>query len=160
MRITLGAVGRLKRAPEKDLCDDYLKRTGKLGRQVGITALNVLEVPESQAGDAAARKSQEAAVLLSKLPSGMVLIGMDERGDALDSPGFSRLIQKQADNGTAELGFVIGGPDGLAPQLLEVATTTLCFGRMTWPHRLVRVMLAEQIYRAVTLMVNHPYHRV
>ena len=160
MRITLAAVGRLKRAPEKDLCDDYVKRIGKLGRQAGITAINVVEIPESQSADAATRKSQEADALLSKLPSGLMLIGLDERGDALDSTDFSRLLQKQADNGTAELGFVIGGPDGLSPQLLSAATTTLCFGRMTWPHRLVRVMLTEQIYRAVTLMVHHPYHRV
>ena len=160
MRITIAAVGRLKRAPEKDLCDDYITRTVKLGRQAGITGLQLLEIPESQHAEGAVRKSQEAAQLTGKIPPGARIVCLDERGEAKDTVQFSKLIQKQADAGTQELVFVIGGPDGLDPDFVDAATNTLSFGRMTWPHRLVRVMLTEQIYRAVTLMVNHPYHRV
>ncbi len=160
MRISIATVGRLKRAPEKDLCDDYLKRALKLGRQGGISALQILELPESQHAETAVRKAQEAEQLANKIPAGAKVICLDERGEAKDTAQFSRLVQKHADDGTQELAFVIGGPDGLDPDFVARATTTLSFGRMTWPHRLVRVMLTEQIYRAVTLMVNHPYHRV
>ena len=160
MRITIAAVGRLKRAPERDLCDDYLDRASRLGRQAGVNALAILEVPESRLPDAPARKQQEAEQLSARLPDGAKLVCLDERGDVLDSEQFSKLIRSQADDGTPDLVFVVGGPDGLDPDFLKRATNTLSFGRMTWPHRLVRVMLAEQIYRAVTLMVNHPYHRV
>ncbi len=160
MRITIAAVGRLKRAPEKDLCDDYLKRASKLGRQAGISALTILEVPESQQAGASGRKRQEAENLQGKLPAAAKVICLDEHGKAMDTTQFSKLIQSHSDGGTQDLAFVIGGPDGLEPEFLASATTTLSFGRMTWPHRLVRVMLTEQIYRAVTLMVNHPYHRV
>ena len=160
MRITIAAVGRLKRAPEKDLCDDYLKRATKLGRQAGITGLQIVEIPESQHDEGSVRKAQEAEQLRTKVPSGAKIICLDGRGDAKDTAQFSKLVQIHADDGTQELAFVIGGPDGLDPDFVASATNTLSFGRMTWPHRLVRVMLTEQIYRAVTLMVNHPYHRV
>ncbi|MEM7426380.1 MAG: 23S rRNA (pseudouridine(1915)-N(3))-methyltransferase RlmH [Pseudomonadota bacterium] len=160
MRITIAAAGRLKRAPEKDLCDDYLARTAKLGKQAGITAISVVEVPESRQQDAKTRKHDEAAQILAKVPDGARIVCLDENGDARDTSQFCELIRSHADGGTQDLAFLIGGPDGLDPELLRDATTTLSFGRMTWPHRLVRVMLTEQIYRAVTLMVNHPYHRV
>ncbi len=160
MRISVCAVGRLKRAPETELCSDYLARTEKLGRQVGITKAEIVEVPESQDGQASGRKIQEAGALQAKIAPGAMLICLDENGQNVDSKEFSKIIKKAADDGTSELVFVLGGPDGLDPDLLSSASKTVCFGRMTWPHRLARVMLLEQIYRAVTLMVNHPYHRV
>lgn len=160
MRIMICAVGRLKRAPEAELCSDYLKRAEKLGRQVGITKADIIEVAEAQDAQPAARKIQEAAALDAKISSGALIVCLDEHGENIDSKEFSNLIKRAADDGTSELVFVLGGPDGLAPELLGRAAKTLCFGRMTWPHRIARVMLLEQIYRAVTLMVNHPYHRV
>jgi 23S rRNA (pseudouridine1915-N3)-methyltransferase len=87
-----------------------------------------------------------------------VLIALDEAGRQLDSAGLARRIARwQEEYGT--LGFVIGGPDGLAKEVLDQANATIAFGRMTWPHRLVRVMLAEQVYRASTILSGHPYHR-
>ncbi len=160
MRITVCAVGRLKRAPEAELCSDYLARTLKLGRQVGITHADSVEVSEAQAPQADARKSQEADALRAKLSPDSMIICLDEHGESVDSKQFSKIIKNAADNGTRELAFLIGGPDGLSPDLISSASKSLCLGRMTWPHRLARVMLLEQIYRAVTLMVNHPYHRV
>lgn len=160
MRITICAVGRLKRAPEAELCSDYLTRAEKLGRQVGITKAQIIEVAESDDAQSAARKAQEADALHAKMSSGAMIICLDEHGQSVDSKSFSNIIKRAADDGTSELAFVIGGPDGLSPELLERASRTICFGRMTWPHRIARVMLLEQVYRAVTLMVNHPYHRV
>lgn len=160
MRITVCAVGRLKRAPEAELCSDYLARAEKLGRQVGISKAEIVEIPEAQDAQANARKTQEAAALTARLSQGAMIICLDENGQLVDSKEFSRIIRDATDGGTSELAFLVGGPDGLGADLLSVATKTLCFGRMTWPHRLARVMLLEQIYRAVTLMVNHPYHRV
>lgn len=151
MRITVAAAGRLKRAPGKNLCDYYLKRTGKPERQAGISDLNPVEVSESEAGNTAGRKSQEADALLSKLAANTVLVCLNGNGEALDSEGFSGFVQKQADQGIADLCFLIGGPDGLDAALLSSATRRPCSGRMIWPHRLVRVMLAEQIYRTVTM---------
>ncbi len=160
MRITVCAVGRLKRAPEAELCSDYLRRAEKLGRQVGISKAEIIEVPEAQDAQPEARKAQEATALQANLSPGAMIICLDEHGQNTDSKEFSKIIKQAADNGTSELAFLIGGPDGLSPDLLSTAKRSLCFGRMTWPHRLARVMLLEQIYRAVTLMVNHPYHRV
>ncbi|NNF78708.1 MAG: 23S rRNA (pseudouridine(1915)-N(3))-methyltransferase RlmH [Rhizobiales bacterium] len=160
MRITVCAVGRLKRAPEAELCSDYLARAEKLGRQVGLSKAEIIEVPESQNAQADARKAQEATALEAKLSPGALVICLDEHGQNVDSKEFSKIIKNAADSGTSELAFLLGGPDGLSQHLVSSAARTLCFGRMTWPHRLARVMLLEQIYRAVTLMVNHPYHRV
>ena len=160
MRITVCAVGRLKRAPEAELCSDYLARAVKLGRQVGLSKAEIIEVPESQNAETEARKAQEAGALKAKLSPGAMVICLDEHGQHVDSKEFSKIIKAAADGGTSELAFVLGGPDGLSQELLASASKTLCFERMTWPHRLARVMLLEQIYRAVTLMVNHPYHRV
>jgi 23S rRNA (pseudouridine1915-N3)-methyltransferase len=159
MRIAITAVGRLKRAPEEELSRDYLGRISKLGRQIGITDVVVKEIPESTAGSAAQRKTDEARSILSKQSDRAIIIALDEHGPSMDSIAFSRLIKTCLEDGTADLTFVIGGPDGLEPALLKNARQRVCFGKLTWPHRLVRVMLAEQIYRAVTILVNHPYHR-
>ena len=159
MRITITAVGRLKRAPEEELSRDYLGRISKLGRQVGITGVEVKEVPESAAGSAAQRKVDEARAIQAKQPERSVIIALDERGKAMNSSEFSKLIRGCLEDGTSDLSFVIGGPDGLDPALINDARQQVCFGAMTWQHRLVRVMLAEQIYRAVTILANHPYHR-
>ena len=160
MRITICAVGRLKRAPEAELCADYQARAEKLGRQTGLSKIEIVEVPEAQEASAAARKTREANALEAKIAPGALLICLDENGESVDSKEFSKIIKSAADGGTSQLAFVLGGPDGLSPELLSSARRSLCFGRMTWPHRFARVMLLEQIYRAVTLMVNHPYHRV
>jgi 23S rRNA (pseudouridine1915-N3)-methyltransferase len=160
MRISLFAVGRLKSGPEKELAERYLDRFAKAGPAVGLELAKINEINESRSGNAETRKREEAQALDKILADGAVLILLDERGKALDSPDFAGLLGSIRDQGKRDLVIAIGGPDGLDPALTEKAAHRLCFGKMTWPHQLVRVMLGEQLYRAVTILSGHPYHRV
>ena len=160
MRISLFAVGRLKSGPEKELAERYLDRFAKAGPAVGLELAKITEVNESRAGNGETRKREEAQALEKSLAEGAVLFLLDERGKALDSPEFAELIGGLRDAGKREILIAIGGPDGLDPELAARADRQLSFGRMTWPHQMVRVMLAEQLYRAVTILSGHPYHRV
>lgn len=159
MKISLLAVGRMKNGPEKMLADDYLTRASGLGRKAGITQLKVTETGESQAATAQLRMAEEAQFFTRSAAPASFMVLLDERGKQIASTGLADLLQRQADSGTPDLCFLIGGPDGIDPSLKERAGLLLSLGVMTWPHRLARVMLLEQIYRAVTIMVNHPYHR-
>jgi 23S rRNA (pseudouridine1915-N3)-methyltransferase len=152
-------VGRLKAGPEKSLAEDYFTRAEGLGRKAGISRIAVTEFAESQASSAAARMTEEAKLLAGVLPPKAFTIVLDERGKAMASESFAELLQRHLDSGTQDVSFIIGGPDGHAASTREQAGLLLSLGPMTWPHRLVRVMLFEQIYRAVTIMVKHPYHR-
>ena len=160
MRVGLFAVGRLKAGPEKDLAARYLDRFSKAGPAIGLELARVTEVAESRAANAETRKREEAALLEKALPDNAVLILLDERGKALDSPGFADLLAGWRDLGKRDMLIAIGGADGLDPALRERADATLCLGKMTWPHQLVRILIAEQLYRAVTILSGHPYHRV
>ena len=159
MHIHIGAIGKLKNGPEKQLAAEYFDRVKKSGRALGITGLDIKEYPESQNSTDVQRKSQEAEKLLAGCPPQSVLIVLDEFGKDDSSEDFSKLLVDLKDNGTQSVSFLIGGPDGHDPQLLAKATRKMAMGKKTWPHRLVRIMLAEQIYRAITIMANHPYHR-
>ena len=160
MRISLFAVGRLKSGPEKELAERYIDRFAKAGPAVGLELAKITEVNESRASNSETRKREEAQALEKSLAEGAVLFLLDERGKALDSPEFAELIGSLRDAGKREILIAIGGPDGLDPELAARADRQLSFGRMTWPHQMVRVMLAEQLYRAVTILSGHPYHRV
>ena len=160
MRIGLFAVGRLKAGPEKDLAARYLERLAKAGPAIGIELSRVAEVAESRASNAETRKREEAVLLDKALPEGAVLILLDERGKALDSEAFAGLIGQYRDQGKRDLMVAIGGADGLDPALYQKADAVICLGKMTWPHQLVRILIAEQLYRAVTILSGHPYHRV
>ena len=152
-------MGRLKAGPEKLLAGEYLTRARGLGRKAGVSKFTVANTAESQGQTAAARMSDEARFFSAALASKAFTIVLDERGPSLTSPAFADLLRRHIDGGTAELAFLIGGPDGHAPATRDKAGLLLSFGPMTWPHRLVWVMLLEQIYRALTIMANHPYHR-
>lgn len=160
MQIGLFAVGRLKTGPEKELASRYLDRFAKAGPAVSLELSRVTEVNESRAASAETRKREEAGLLDKSLPDGAVLILLDERGKALDSPAFASLIGKFRDQGKREMMIAIGGADGLDPALYERADAVINLGSMTWPHQLVRILIAEQLYRAVTILSGHPYHRV
>jgi len=160
MRIGLFAVGRLKAGPEKDLAARYLDRFAKAGPAIGLELSKVAEVAESRASNSDTRKREEAALLLKSLPDAGVLILLDERGKALDSEAFANLVGDYRDQGKRDLTIAIGGADGLDPALYDRADATICLGKMTWPHQLVRILIAEQLYRAVTILSGHPYHRV
>ena len=158
MQMTIAAIGRMKAGPERELAERYRDRVNKAGRRLGLS-LATREIPESRAGSAAERTDQEAAALLASRPPGAVLVALDENGRNLDSRAFAGEIGKWRDDGAAALVFAIGGADGLGPEILAAARLRLALGAMTWPHQLVRLMLAEQLYRAVTILAGHPYHR-
>ena len=159
MRIGLFAVGRLKAGPEKELAARYIDRFAKTGPAIGLEAGRMTEVAESRASNSETRKRDEAAMLEKALPDGSVLILLDERGKALDSEAFADLLGKYRDAGKRDLTIAIGGADGLDPALHDRADAVLCLGKLTWPHQLVRILIAEQLYRAVTILSGHPYHR-
>jgi 23S rRNA (pseudouridine1915-N3)-methyltransferase len=155
MLITIAAVGKLKAGPERELYDRYVERAAAAGRGLGLT-FTTREFSESRAATVPARKDQEADALLGV---GGVTIALDEHGKTLDSRAFAGRLAKWRDDGTGGLTFALGGPDGHGPALLQKSALRLAFGPMTWPHQLARIMLAEQLYRAVTILSGHPYHR-
>jgi len=159
MRLVLVAVGRAKSGPEHELVARYLKWAAGLSRGLGIHPLELREIETSRARDAGRRKSEEAAAIRGALEPGAKMIACDAGGKMLDSEAFAGICASSRDAGTSTLGLVIGGPDGLDPDLCGAAMLALAFGAMTWPHQLVRVMAAEQIYRAMTILAAHPYHR-
>lgn len=159
MKLHVAAIGKLKPGPERELAEHYFSRAGQMMSQVGISALTVTEHVESQAKTAELRKTDEAARLLGACPASSVIIAMDESGKDLSSQGLADVIAKRLETGASDLAFLIGGPDGHSSAVQARASMLVSMGRMTWPHRLARIMLAEQIYRSVTILLNHPYHR-
>lgn len=156
MRLHLCAVGRLRAGPERDLVDDYLQRCDRTGRALGLGPVTEHEVEDKKGGGMAA----EGALLARAIPEGAALCVLDERGKMLTSPEFAETLARWRDAGRQDAAFVIGGADGVDPALRARADLTISFGRMVWPHMLVRVMLAEQLYRATTILSGSPYHRV
>jgi 23S rRNA (pseudouridine1915-N3)-methyltransferase len=159
MRITVAAVGRLKQGPERDLAERYRKRAADAGRGIGLRGLEIIEIRESRAQEVDKRVIEESIALANVIPDGAATIVLDERGDSLDSVAFSALIGTWRDQGRPAAAFLIGGADGVTAGLRDKAELRLTFGKATWPHQLVRIMLLEQLYRAVTLLAGHPYHR-
>ena len=160
MKIGIAAIGLLKSGPEKELAAEYEQRIQGAGRQAGITGFQIQDWAESKAATADLRKVEEAKRLWSAVPDDGIVIVLDERGKALTSPEFAKLLEHHMQAGCRSLHFLIGGPDGHAADTRTKGFETVSFGPMTFPHRLLRVMLLEQIYRSVTIIVNHPYHRV
>ena len=159
MRLIVAAVGRLKPGPERDLAARYRERIAKAGRAVGLTGIEVIEVAESRAREAERRRTEESIALAQLIPAGAAKILLDERGEDLGSVAFTNRLQGWRDHGRSAAFFLIGGPDGVADNLHEDTDLSLAFGAATWPHQMVRIMLLEQVYRAVTLLAGHPYHR-
>ena len=156
MRLHLCAVGRLRAGPERELVDDYLQRLERTGRPLGLGPVAEHEVEDKRGGGMTAE-----GVLLSKaIPEGAALCVLDERGKLMSSPEFAQALAAWRDGGRQDAAFVIGGADGVDPGLRGRADLVVSFGRMVWPHMLVRVMLAEQLYRAATILAGSPYHRI
>ena len=159
MKVSVHAVGRMKTGPEKELADRYFERFAKSGPAIGLEFSGVSETVESRAQTALERKREEAERLRAQLGAGMALILLDERGKNFSSEDFAKRIGSLRDGGQRGLLIAIGGPDGHDPALRDEAETVLSFGAQTWPHQMVRIMLAEQLYRAATILSGHPYHR-
>jgi 23S rRNA (pseudouridine1915-N3)-methyltransferase len=151
MQVIVAAIGRDRAGPTRDLFEDYCRRSP--------WPIRLVEIAPRSSRPLERRLREEAERLLQAVPPGAVLVALDEAGRQLDSAGLARRIARWQEQGHGTLAFAIGGPDGLDRSVLERAEATFAFGRMTWPHRLVRVMLAEQLYRASTILSGHPYHR-
>ena len=159
MRLGIAAVGRLKSGPEKELFDRYCKRISASGRQKHLFGPDLIQISEARDPSNQARQTQESQQILAKLPDGAKVILMDERGKDIASQGMADLLESAQADGTQALFFCIGGPDGHGDELQKQALRSIRFGSVTWPHQLVRIMLAEQLYRAITILSGHPYHR-
>lgn len=155
MRVHICAVGRLRAGPERDLIDEYLTRFDRTGRPLGLGPASVVEVEDRKGGG----RTAEAAVLERAVPAGAMLAVLDERGRVMTSPEFAAELAHWRDAGQQDAAFIIGGADGITPELRARAGFALSFGRMVWPHMLARVMLAEQLYRAASILSGSPYHR-
>lgn len=155
MRVQICAVGRLRQGPERDLYDDYLTRFDRTGRALALGPAQMIEVEDKKGGGMAA----EAALLRRAVPDGALICSLDERGRVMSSPQFADMLAGWRDQGRQDVAFVIGGADGIDPALRADADASLSFGAMVWPHMLVRVMLAEQLYRAASILSAGPYHR-
>jgi len=158
VRIGIFAVGKLKQGSERELCARYVERAKLSGKPLGLTGFDVSEQNESRASSPEARKTEEGRAFRASLPEGVIVV-LDEHGKTLSSEKFARQIERWRDDGKPAVSFVIGGADGHDAGLVETADLTLSFSPLTWPHQLVRIMLAEQLYRAVTILSGHPYHR-
>lgn len=155
MRVHIVAVGRLRAGPERDLIDDYLTRFDRTGRALALGPANVIEVEDKKNAGMGA----EAVLLEKAIPNGALVCIMDERGKVMTSPSFADQLGSWRDQGRQDVAFVIGGADGLDPTFRAKADAALSFGKMVWPHMLVRVMLSEQLYRAASILSGSPYHR-
>jgi 23S rRNA (pseudouridine1915-N3)-methyltransferase len=159
VRILICCIGRMKAGAERELVARYLDRAKAGGRALGLSGFDVSEHAESAARRAEDRMAEEGAALLAAIPAGARLCLLDPRGKNLSSEDFSARIGRERDAGAGAFACVIGGADGLSPELRARADLLLAFGTATFPHQLVRVMLAEQVYRATTILSGHPYHR-
>jgi 23S rRNA (pseudouridine1915-N3)-methyltransferase len=158
VRLSVIAVGRLKSGPERELVERYRGRIEGLRRGLGLGGFDLVELPESRARREADRMSDEARAILDRAgPS--VLVAFDERGRSPSSEAFSETLKTWRDGGRPGVACVIGGPDGLDPVLRQRADLIVSFGALTLPHQIVRVLVVEQLYRALTIIAGHPYHR-
>lgn len=155
MKVSIVAVGRLRAGPEHELISDYLHRFDRTGRALGLGPAKLIEVEDKKNLGMAA----EAELLARAIPSGALVVALDERGQLQTSPEFAAALAGWRDGGRQEVAFVIGGADGILPALRDRADALFSFGRMVWPHMLVRAMLAEQLYRAASILAGAPYHR-
>jgi 23S rRNA (pseudouridine1915-N3)-methyltransferase len=159
MRLLIAAVGRLKQGPERDLAERYRKRAEQAGRRLGLREIEIIEIRESRADDSARRMLEESIALATVIPEKAAILVLDSEGENLDSTAFAAQLKLWREEARSATVCIIGGADGLAPSLLERAHLRVAFGKMTWPHQIARILLLEQVYRAVTILSGHPYHR-
>lgn len=159
MKLEIIAIGRMKAGPERDIARRYAERFAGPGKGIGLDGPRLIELGESLARRSQDRKAEEGEAILAARQPGSKLVLFDEGGVVMDSLAFSGRIGEWRDAGAAAISLVIGGADGLSPRLHAEAALVLAFGRMTLPHQLVRILVLEQLYRAATILVGHPYHR-
>ncbi len=157
MIISLCAIGKFKKTEsEQALTLDYIDRANVTGRGLGLSPVRLLEYDTKIN---APHKEKESALILENISQSAFLIVLDENGANLKSREFAKLIEHQKDIGTKEIIFAIGGAEGHGEALKNRANQIISFGKLTWPHKLVRTMAAEQIYRAINIIAGTPYHK-
>lgn len=159
MKLQLLAIGKLKSGPERELCARYQERSQALARGLGLSGPDLVELAESRARRPEDRKAEEMAAITARLTAGPLIL-LDERGKPQGSEAIAAQIASWRDAGQPAATFVIGGADGLEPALQARAQMVLSFGAATIPHQLVRVLVLEQLYRTMTILAGHPYHRI
>jgi 23S rRNA (pseudouridine1915-N3)-methyltransferase len=155
MRLHIVAMGRIRSGPERSLIDDYMQRSDRTGRALSLGPVTEHELDDRKAST----QPDQGRALLRAIPDGARVIALDERGAVMSSRAFAQMLEATRDSGASDMAFVIGGADGLDPSVRDRADSLLSFGTMVWPHMLVRVMLAEQLYRAASILAGGPYHR-
>lgn len=159
MRLVIAAIGRLKDGAERELLERYRTRFEPLAKRLGFTPVTWLEFPESRASSTEKRCQEEGETLLKAARDAGYLIALDVAGKPLASDAFAKTLARERDAGHKALAIVIGGPDGFSPEILAAAHLRFSLGAVTLPHALARIILAEQLYRAGTILSGHPYHR-
>jgi len=155
----IAAVGKMRASPESELTRDYLRRASDLARQIGFKGPDLTEIEAPRSLTGARRTAQEGQLLLNAAPERSLIYALDERGKPLSSMGLAEMLGRHRDNGAGAGAFLIGGADGHDQSVTDAADARFSFGAATWPHMLVRAMLCEQLYRAMTILSGHPYHR-
>lgn len=152
MRVSVLAIGRARSGPEAALTADWLARFDATGRALGLGPARLVEIEDR-------KRRGESALLDEAIPEGAFAVALDERGRMMTSPDFAALLAAERDSGRRDMAFLIGGADGHSEALRARADRLLSFGPMVWPHMLARAMLAEQLYRAASILAGGPYHR-
>ena len=158
MKLKVISVGQLKNNPILEIQRDYESRILSLSKSVGIKNLEIKELPISKKSSIKERQKEEAKIISQHIKQNNLNLFLDGKGENINSVDISQIISKSSFDGK-DLVFFIGGPDGFDEKIIKVANKIISFGRVTWPHKLIRIMLLEQLYRGVTILNNHPYHR-
>ena len=158
MKLKVISVGQLKNNPILEIQRDYESRILSLSKSVGIKNLEIKELPISKKSSIKERQKEEAKIISQHIKQNNLNVFLDGKGENINSVDISQIISKSSFDGK-DLVFFIGGPDGFDEKIIKVANKIISFGRVTWPHKLIRIMLLEQLYRGITILNNHPYHR-
>tara|TARA_B100001142_G_scaffold99711_1_gene101745 strand:+ start:712 stop:1191 length:480 start_codon:yes stop_codon:yes gene_type:complete len=158
MKLKVISIGQLKNNPILEIQKDYESRILNLSKSVGIKNLEIKELPISKKSSIKERQKEEAKIISQHIKQDNLNVFLDGKGENINSVDISQIISESSFNGK-DLVFFIGGPDGFDEKIIKVANKTISFGRVTWPHKLIRIMLLEQLYRGITILNNHPYHR-
>ena len=158
MKLKVISIGQLKNNPILEIQRDYESRILNLSKSVGIKNLEIKELPISKKSSIKERQKEEAKIISQHIKQNNLNLFLDGKGENINSVDISQIISKSSFDGK-DLVFFIGGPDGFDEKIIKVENKIISFGRVTWPHKLIRIMLLEQLYRGITILNNHPYHR-
>ncbi len=158
MRLSICAVGRLRRGPHEDLVGHYSKLIAARAPQAGFTDFHYREIDDRKSPTGEAGRAWQARKLIQQVPEASLMIALDEKGKSLSSEDFARKLGSWRDQGTRSMSFLIGGPFGHGDDVLNRANFKWALGPATWPHELVPIMVAEQLYRSICILTGHPYH--